>query len=65
MLDDLVKGQTRRALSKQDRIRVKVADRVTALTRKVVLYDAFRQLMQPLAVPSSPLRRKLSRRRPS
>ena len=57
MLDHLVKGQTRRALSKQDRIRIEFADRVTALTRNVVLYDALRQLMRPLPLASSPLRR--------
>ena len=59
ILDRLVRKQTRRAITKQDRLRVKFADGITILIRKVVMYDAFRQLMRALALPNSPLRRRL------
>jgi hypothetical protein len=35
----------------------------TALVRRLVMLDAFRQLMRALALPGSPLRRKFSRRK--
>jgi hypothetical protein len=59
ILDGLVLKQNRRALTKQDCLRVKFADGITILIRKVVVYDAFRQLMRALALPNSPLRRRL------
>ena len=63
ILDGLVLKQTRRAVTKQDRLRIKFADSITILIRKVVMYDAFRQLMRALALPNSPLRRRLSAQR--
>jgi len=63
ILDGLVLKQTRRAVTKQDRLRIKFADGITVLIRKVVMYDAFRQLVRALALPNSPLRRRLSGQR--
>ncbi len=58
ILDGLVRKQTCRAITKQDRLRIKFADGITILIRTVVMYDAFRQLMRALALPNSPLRRR-------
>jgi hypothetical protein len=65
ILDGLVRKHSRRAVTKQDRLRVKFADGITILIRKVVMYEAFRQLMRAIALPGSPLRRKLATRRAS
>jgi hypothetical protein len=62
-IDKLVRGQTGPVVTRQDRIYVKLADGLTVLVRRLVILDAFRQLMRALALPSSPLRRKLSRRK--
>jgi len=59
ILDGLVRKQTCRAITKQDHLRIKFADSITILIRKVVMYDTFRQLMRALALPNSPLRRRL------
>ena len=50
-------------MTRQDQLYVKLADGLTALVRRLVMLDAFRQLMRALALPGSPLRRKLSRRK--
>jgi hypothetical protein len=57
--DKLVRAQTGPVITRQDQICVKVADGLTALVRRLVVLDAFRQLMRALALPHSPLRRKL------
>jgi hypothetical protein len=62
-IDKLVRAQTRSAIRRQDQLCVKVADGLTGLVRRLVMLDAFRQLMRALALPGSPLRRKLSRRK--
>jgi hypothetical protein len=59
ILDGLVLKQTCRAITRQDHLRVKFADGITILIRKVVMYDAFRQLVRALALPNTPLRRRL------
>ncbi len=61
--DKLVRGQTGPVVTRQDQLYVKLADGLTALVRRLVMLDAFRQLMRALALPGSPLRRKLSRRK--
>ena len=58
-LDRLVRNQTGPVITRQDQICVKVADGLTGLVRRLVMLDAFRQLMRALALPRSPLRRKL------
>jgi hypothetical protein len=64
-LDKLVRGQTGAIITRQDQIFVKLADGITVLVRRLVMLDAFRQLMRALALPDSPLRRKLSGRKQS
>ena len=62
-IDKLVRAQTRPVITRQDQLCVKVADGLTVLVRRLVMLDAFRQLMRALALPGSPLRRKVSRRK--
>jgi hypothetical protein len=62
-IDKLVRSQTGSVVTRQDRLYAKLADGLTALVRRLVMLDAFRQLMRALALPGSPLRRKLSRRK--
>ncbi|HMD86640.1 MAG TPA: hypothetical protein VKO18_18285 [Terriglobia bacterium] len=62
-IDKLVRGQTGPVVTRQDQLFVKLADGLTTLVRRLVMLDAFRQLMRALALPGSPLRRKLSRRK--
>ena len=54
-LDKLVRAQTGPVITRQDRLCVKVADGLTGLVRRLVMLDAFRQLMRALALPSSPI----------
>jgi len=61
-IDKLVRSQAGPVMTRQDQLYVKLADGLTALIRRLVMLDAFRQLMRALALPGSPLRRKLSRR---
>ena len=58
-LDKLVRAQTGLVITRQDQLCVKVADGLTVLVRRLVMLDAFRQLMRALALPRSPLRRRL------
>jgi hypothetical protein len=63
--DKLVHVETGPVVTRQDRLYLKLADGLTALIRRLVMFDAFRQLIRALALPNSPLRRKLrSKRRP-
>ena len=57
--DKLVRTQTGPVITQQDQLCVKVADGITVLVRRLVMLDAFRQLMRALALPRSPLRRRL------
>jgi hypothetical protein len=57
--DKLVRSQTGPVITRQDQLCVKVADGLTVLVRRLVMLDAFRQLMRALALPRSPLRRRL------
>jgi hypothetical protein len=63
--DKLVHVKTGPVVTRQDRFCLKLADGLIALIRSLVMFDAFRQLIRALALPNSPLRRKLrSKRRP-
>jgi hypothetical protein len=62
-IDKLVGAQTGSVVTRQDQLYVKLADGLTVLVRRLVMLDALRQLMRALALPGSPLRRKLSRRK--
>jgi hypothetical protein len=57
--DKLVRTQAGPVITRQDRLSVKLADGLTILVRRLVMLDAFRQLMRALALPHSPLRRRL------
>lgn len=61
--DKLVRAQTRPVFTRQDQLCVKLADGFTAVIRRLVMFDAFRQLIRALVLPNSPLRRKLRRQR--
>ena len=58
-IDKLVRAQSGPAITPQDQLCVKLADGITVLVRRFVMLDAFRQLMRALALPRSPLRRRL------
>jgi hypothetical protein len=62
-LDKLVRAQTGPVITRQDQLCVKVADGLTVLIRRLVMLDAFRQLIRALALPRSPLRRMLGSHR--
>ena len=62
-IDKLVRAQSGPAITRQDQLCVKVAHGHTALIRRLVFLDAFRQLIRALALPNSPLRRKLRGKR--
>ncbi len=63
--DKLVRAQIGPVITRQDQLSVKLADGLTFLVRRLVMFDAFRQLMRALALPNSPLRRRLcGQRRP-
>jgi hypothetical protein len=57
--DKLVRSQTGPVITRQDQLCVKVADGLTVLVRRLVMLDAFRQFVRALALPRSPLRRRL------
>ena len=63
-IDKLIRAQTGPAITRQDQLCVKVADGLTALARRLVMLDAFRQLMRALALARSPLRRRLGSHKP-
>jgi len=58
-IDNLVRAQTGPVTTRQDQLCVKLADGLTVIARRLVMLDAFRQLMRALALPNSPLRRRL------
>jgi hypothetical protein len=61
--DKLVRARVGPVITRQDRLSVKLADGLTVLVRRLVMLDAFRQLMRALALPNSPLRRRLRGRK--
>ena len=62
-IDKLVRAHTGPVVTRQDHLCMKLADGVTQMIRSIVMFDAFRQLLRALALPNSPLRRKLRRPR--
>ena len=57
--DKQVRAQTGPVVTRQDQLCVKVADGLTVLVRRLVVLDAFRQLMRAVFLSNSPLRRSL------
>ena len=62
-LDKFIRGQAGRAVTRQDHLRVQLADGLVNLIRTVVQYGAFRELLRALALSRSPLRRRLMGKR--
>jgi hypothetical protein len=62
-LDRLIQAQTGPVVTRQDHLCMKLADGVTQMIRSIVMFDGFRQLLRALALPNSPLRRKLRTKR--
>ena len=60
--DKLLRAQVGRAFTRQDRLRLQVADGLVQLIRKLVQYDAFRQVVRGLALAHSPMRRALRKK---
>ncbi len=57
--DKLLCAKVGRAFTRQDRLRLQLADGLVNLIRKLVQYDAFRQVVRGLALAHSPIRQAL------
>ena len=60
--DKVLRGKIGRVVRKQDRLRLQLADRLVNLIRKLVQYEAFRQLVHGLALAHSPVRQALRKK---
>jgi hypothetical protein len=54
--DKVLRGKVGRAVTRQDRLRLQLADGLVNLIRKLVQYEAFRQVVRGLALAHSPMR---------
>jgi len=55
-VDKVLRGKVGRAFTRQDRLRLQLADGLVNLIRKLVQYEAFRQVVRGLALAHSPMR---------
>lgn len=60
-VDKYIRKQGRKPACRMDKVKLKAADALVKLIRKLVDYEAFRLLVRALALSDSPLRRMLSR----
>jgi hypothetical protein len=60
--DKVLRGKAGRAVTRQDRLRLQLADGLVQLIRKLVQYEAFRQVIRGLALAHSPMRRALRKK---
>ena len=60
--DKVLHGKVGRAVTRQDRLRLQLADRLVNLIRKLVQYEAFRQVVRGLALAHSPMRKALRKK---
>jgi len=60
--DKVLRGKVGRPVTKQDRLRLQLADRLVNLIRKLVQYGAFRQVVRGLALAHSPMREALRKK---
>jgi hypothetical protein len=60
--DKILRGKVGRAFTRQDRLRLQLADGLVNLIRKLVQYDAFRQVVRGLALAHSPMRKALRKK---
>ena len=54
--DKVLRAKVGRAFTRQDRLRLKLADGLVTVIRKLVQYEAFRQVVRGLALAHSPMR---------
>ena len=60
--DKVLRGKVGRAVTRQDRLRLQLADGLVNLIRKLVQYDGFRQVVRGLALAHSPMRLALRKK---
>jgi hypothetical protein len=60
--DKALRGKVGRAVTRQDRLRLQLADGLVNLIRKLVQYEAFRQVVRGLALAHSPMRQALRKK---
>jgi len=60
--DKALRGKVGRAVTRQDRLRLQLADGLVNLIRKLVQYEAFRQVVRGLALAHSPMRKALRKK---
>jgi hypothetical protein len=60
--DKVLRAKAGRAVTRQDRLRLQLADELVNLIRKLVQYEAFRQLVRGLALAHSPIRQALRKK---
>ena len=60
--DKVLRGKAGRAVTKQDRLRLQLADGLVNMIRKLVQFEAFRQIVRGLALAHSPMRRALRKK---
>ncbi len=60
--DKVLRGKVGRPVTRQDRLRLQLADGLVNLIRKLVQYEAFRQVVRGLALAHSPMRQALRKK---
>jgi len=60
--DKVLRSKVGRAVTREDHLRLQLADGLVQLIRKVVQYEAFRQVVRGLALAHSPMRRALRKK---
>jgi hypothetical protein len=60
--DKALRGKVGRAVTRQDYLRLQLADGLVNLIRKLVQYEAFRQVVRGLALAHSPMRQALGKK---
>ena len=60
--DKALRGKVGRAVTRQDHLRLQLADGFVHLIRKLVQYEAFRQVVRGLALAHSPMRQALRKK---
>ena len=60
--DKVLRSKVGRAVTREDRLRLQLADGLVNLIRKLVQYGAFRQVVRGLALAHSPLRQALRKK---
>ena len=61
-VDKILRAKVGRAFTRNDRLRLQLADGLVQLIRRLVQYEAFRQVVRGLALAHSPMRRALRKK---